>query len=1212
MMKRPSKRLPELVPALYRAKDAGLPGQPLAALLRALGTELDALDDVIRALLDDHFVERASAEALRRLAELVGARLFSSDPRVTRAVVARSVAWRRRKGTLTTLSEIIATTSGWGVDVDEGFRSLAVTLDLRQPLTQRGRTADLRDPIALADPLSEILLTGASEALVLRDGEGVDDALRRIGRADAGRHVASPRTVDLRGWARPDALAVRTTRLVAVPHEGVSPGPLVSVANGAATVFSLDPLGRAAPLLWDAPLDGPERIGVLTAAHEPDLAPPAPSRTATTLLTPTALAAVPDAVVASGALRIALDGIPLLGPASAPEPADPLAAGSLGPAPVLRFADPTRPAPGDAWQLDLVARPSDPNAADVVLVSSDGASITYTSPQPPPASSSLVLEVKRLAGPARCRTSTGWVAVTAVEMLHAGPAMGLSVGGTPYAARLGVAAEQGPLLLQLIDLSSHTEVGRFAIDSIPVTDPAELHSVAAGDTIVILRRSSERSIALHQVVVAMSGGTPTLTVSDIVMGPSTSSLFPAWRAAPAATITNGQLVIHGGVDTTASAGPVVLGDTWQAPLGGGPWVRLPYRNPQSRFGATILDWNGGRLLLGGRSVLITGGAGSGGPLDPTVWFLDPAAARPAWQQLPSLPIEPGQPGQLIARTTAGAIEALVWADRTRPMLFTFDASTNAWTPRAIDDAALESGAPNPPADGAGVFVGDEAFVFGAQPLPPSEIVFSLLGRRRLAFLPELDLRPIAGQDALDLALLGDGSTTRPQSGQILRAADGFGIGVPGRLGRHRFVLRQRTLGAEVEPHLAASAPSDVFGLDPRLGRVVLPRNMPSGAITASYRAGRGSAIGAGCMPRGRAPLPTWLAPGEEAPTPPDLDEPSAPLTAWVDPQSAGLTVRRRGIDVPAFGTLEQAIAASSQDASAVIGILGSPRLTPAWLTPNTERLSIIAEPNAAPLLDKGADAVSLVFLPRPDVVPRPDAPTIPELWLAGLWLAGTAYVMLTHGSVDLRWCTLAPGGPALILAGSELLDIPRVSEHPVDLELRLYGCVVGCVELPPWVRLVAAGCTFDAGAAGLAINAPGSPVRLRHCTVRGGIEASELQASSCAFDGPVRANRPDQGFIRHSLLRRGPSQPRLYRALDRTPSFVSVDPASPSYLVLADNDDAAVTAGELGRAPGAHDPRSDQARELVERTRLSMPMTLVACHVDRAVNDLARMNRSSQ
>jgi hypothetical protein len=360
------------------------------------------------------------------------------------------------------------------------------------------------------------------------------------------------------------------------------------------------------------------------------------------------------------------------------------------------------------------------------------------------------------------------------------------------------------------------------------------------------------------------------------------------------------------------------------------------------------------------------------------------------------------------------------------------------------------------------------------------------------------------------------------------------------------------------------------------------------------------------LPRDRAPLPSWLAPGEEAKAPPDLAVPAAALTAWVDPPSAGLTVRRRGVDVPAFGTLEQALAASSSAANAVLGILGSPGLAPAWLTPSTAGLSIVAEPNMAPLIDKGADAVSLV------VLPRPDASAKPEVWLAGLWLAGTAYVMLTRGSVDLRWCTLAPGGPALILAGSELLDIPRASEQPVDLELRLYGCVVGSVELPPWVRLVAAGCTFDGGAENLAINAPGSPVRLRHCTVRGGIDAGDLQASSCAFDGAVRVSRPDEGFIRHSLLRRGPALPRLYRSLDRAPSFLSVDPASPSYLVLADNDEAAVTAGELGRMPGAHDERSDRARELVERTRLSMPMTLVACHVDRAVNDLARMNRSSQ
>lgn len=1218
MMNQPSKRLPELVPGLYRAKDAGLPGQPLSALLRALGTELDALDDAIRALLDDHFVERASEEALRRLAELVGARLFGSDLRVTRAVVARSVAWRRRKGTLATLEEILATTTGWGVDVDEGFRSLAVTLDLRHPLPTRGRTADLRDPIALADPLSEITLTSSSEALVIRDGESVDDALRRIGRADAGRHAAMPRTVDLRGWARPDALAVRTTRLVAVPHEGVSPGPLESSAEDKPTCFSLDPLGRAAPLLWDAPLEGPERVGALTAAHEPDLAPPSPPRTATALLTPTALAAAPDAVVSSGALRIALDGVPLLGPDPVPELAAPLAAGPLGLDPALRFVEAARPSPGDAWQLDLVARPDDPSGDDVLLLSSDGASVTYASPLPAPSSSSLVLQVKRLASTARCRTATGWVAVTAADLLRAGPAMTVTVGSTSYAARVGIDTEEGPLLLQLVDLSTHAEVGRFAIDSIPATDPADLHSVADGDTIVILRPSPvagsdplREVIALHKIVVTTGGGATTLTVSDIAMLPSASGLSPAWRSSPAAMISSGELIIHGGVDPNAAdgLGPVVLDDTWSAPISGGAWVRLPFRNPRGRFGATILAWNGDDLLLGGCSARPPESAPIAGPLDPTVWLIDPSAARPTWRALPSLPIESGRPGQLIARvTTAGTIEALVWADRTRPTLFTLDENGTAWTPGAIDEASIEGGAPNPPAGGAGVFVGDEVFVFGARPLPPSEIVFSLAGRRRLAFLPELDLSPIAGQDTLELAILGDGSTAHPESGQIARAADGFAIGVPGRLDRRRFVLRQRTLGAAVEPQLASPPPSGVIGLDPRIGRVVLPRDLPAGALTVSYRAGRGSAIGAGAMPPARAPLPSWLAPGEEAPAPPDLRAPAAPLTAWVSPESAGLTVRRRGVDVPAFATLDQALAASASAEHAVLGILGSPRFAPAWLTPDGASVSIVAEPNAAPLLDVSADQAPMSLV----VLPRPDASASTELWLAGLWLAGTAYVMLTRGDVDLRWCTLAPGGPALIFSGSELEDIPRASAHDVTVELRLYGCVVGGVELPPWVRLVAAGCTFDGGDGGLAISAPGSPVRLRQCTLRGGVEAGALQASSCAFAGDVRVSRPDEGFIRHSLLRRGPSLPRLYRALDRTPSFVSVDPASPSYLVLADSDQIAASAGELGRLPGAHDQRSDRARELVERTRLSMPMTLVAHHADRAVNDLARMNRSPQ
>ena len=217
--------LARLIPGLYRSRDELLPGRPLDRLLRILADELDEFAAAVAALRDDHFVERASADALPHLAELYGARLLGSDPRVNRSVVARSVTWRRHRGTLAMLEEALRLTTGWSAEVDEAFRSLLQTQDVSNVAPWRGRTTILWDPISVADPLSrnapavERPRPGAADFLrlaVRAPGETLDEALRRLGRADAGRHAASPRTLDIDGWARPDAVVVRTARLTAV------------------------------------------------------------------------------------------------------------------------------------------------------------------------------------------------------------------------------------------------------------------------------------------------------------------------------------------------------------------------------------------------------------------------------------------------------------------------------------------------------------------------------------------------------------------------------------------------------------------------------------------------------------------------------------------------------------------------------------------------------------------------------------------------------------------------------------------------------------------------------------------------------------------------------------------------------------------------------------------------------------------------------------
>ncbi len=235
------------------------------------------------------------------------------------------------------------------------------------------------------------------------------------------------------------------------------------------------------------------------------------------------------------------------------------------------------------------------------------------------------------------------------------------------------------------------------------------------------------------------------------------------------------------------------------------------------------------------------------------------------------------------------------------------------------------------------------------------------------------------------------------------------------------------------------------------------------------------------------------------------------------------------------------------------------------------------------------------------------------VYLAGLWLQGRLDLVMAAGQADVRWCTIGQAGTVSVrIPGGGDDPPPTRSPQNLDVELRLYGCVLGAVELPPWVRLVAAGCTFDGGPGGRAIRAAGAEVHLRQCTVRGSVEAGRIYASSCALGGPVRATRVDLGWIRYSLLPVGPGQPVLHQCLDSTVVFASTNPTDPTYLVLADaNGTAALAAGELGRIPGAHGERTDRLRELQTRTELQLPIGMVAVHLDRVTNDLAQMGRSS-
>ena len=811
----------------------------------------------------------------------------------------------------------------------------------------------------------------------------------------------------------------------------------------------------------------------------------------------------------------------------------------------------------------------------------------------------VALGLARTAGSGRyVREPTGWTDQDLTKPLGEPktPAVVVTDGGDTLIAR-GLVTPDDAFVVDVVR-AGETSWTRLPVGLNGLTDRPDLTAIPWGPTlglcggglsVFLVAPIEGRDVLGVWEIAGLLTGTPSITRID-----QDSGRMPASRTQPSVVRHAGRVYVHGGVDDD---GPVW--GLWSVPEAGGTWTPARVRNRQRRVG--------GVLLSNGPNLVLLGGASVPGGLHREVVQVDLTAARPTWRELPALPLEDG-PGVLCARNTPSGLEALVWADRTRPVRATLAPSDLAWT---LD--VEEHDAPNPPADGEAVWVEDALHVVGAPPLPPSQVLFRVGGYGHVAFLPAID---VSGPEVVRFDVLADGSTDRawaPGEQERPNARVGAGrerptgsrtaparrLGAPGRLSYGPFRLRQRSLGPWASPLVLDL--DGIVGLDPRLGRVLVGSDVGSGVFTASYRRGRGAELGPGLQAPQRAPGPAWSEPDlEPAPVPPDL-APGGPAITWVDPPREGRNGVRATLD-----------SATGDDAQHLLGIRGSPLLPAARLVASQDGIVGVhaADPGGQPHI-LAEDGVSLTLQERlPDDL---DSDAEGASWfLAGLITQGTIEVHAAQGTVDVRWCDVGLGGMGLRVAGAgHQTRLLRRTLPDVSVVVRLVGCHIGTLEVPPWVQVIAAGCTFDAGdRAAVALAAAGARVRLRACTVVGRTQAGLLEASSCAFAGTVSVDRTDLGFARYCALAPGGRLPLTYRSRTQVVSLKSVDPLSPVYLVLDDNNGPDLLAvGEGGRIPGAHGERTQQLRELHARTQDHLPMGLVPHHRDRTTADLVRMRR---
>lgn len=153
-----TEKIWEMIPAFYREQD-GLAENPgvLRGMVEIMARQAAVLRRSNDHLWDDEFIDLCNSWAIPYIADLVATRLVSAlNKRGRRIDVAKTIYYRRRKGTLRVLEELISDITGWDGKVVEEFRRLARAWHGLDPKpgaflgrftgTPPGGFADLRPP----------------------------------------------------------------------------------------------------------------------------------------------------------------------------------------------------------------------------------------------------------------------------------------------------------------------------------------------------------------------------------------------------------------------------------------------------------------------------------------------------------------------------------------------------------------------------------------------------------------------------------------------------------------------------------------------------------------------------------------------------------------------------------------------------------------------------------------------------------------------------------------------------------------------------------------------------------------------------------------------------------------------------------------------------------------------------------------------------------
>jgi hypothetical protein len=245
-----------LLPAVYRAGDtvAFNSNGPLRELVNRVGAQAATLRRSIDRLSEDQSIESCDDWVIAYVADLLQTMLVASlDARGQRLDVAKTIYYRRRKGTVAVLEEIAADITGWDARVVEFFRRLGRTRHSFDPaLVDAAANSEDGQTLQLAEGLTgnwtATMIGGWAD---LRNAYGASQAqspfsiathIRPPSAFDEYFHTADFRAGNGRsGWYNIRKLGVFLWRLISF-----ATGQTTPVQSG--NCFTFDPTGRQVPL----------------------------------------------------------------------------------------------------------------------------------------------------------------------------------------------------------------------------------------------------------------------------------------------------------------------------------------------------------------------------------------------------------------------------------------------------------------------------------------------------------------------------------------------------------------------------------------------------------------------------------------------------------------------------------------------------------------------------------------------------------------------------------------------------------------------------------------------------------------------------------------------------------------------------------------------------------------------------------------------------